>query len=63
MKAVQVRLVRPVAVVFNTGRNSTGHRWGKIRCGLTGKVLHTGQIGYIKKVAKERYHVDLKEVR
>jgi gamma-glutamylcysteine synthetase len=52
---------RPIRCKFNTKRSSRGHRWGEIICARTGVVLHRGQIAYIRKVAKERYNVDLME--
>jgi len=50
----------PVKIVRNTSPNSFNSQWAKIVHAKTGEVLHTGQLGYIKQVAKRKYNVDAK---
>jgi len=52
MFRAQVKINRPIRVVINT--SNKGERWGQIR--FDGKILHTGQVGYIKRIAKQRYN-------
>jgi hypothetical protein len=52
MKNVKVVVARPVRVVINSANKR--NQWGQIRVG--NEILHTGQIGYIKRVAKARYN-------
>lgn len=52
MQKVTVKVARPVRVVINSIRH--GDQWAQIREGS--KVLHTGRIPYIKRVAKTRYN-------
>ncbi len=55
MKSVASNVIaRPIRVVQNTS-NPT-QQWGQIKCGLTNQVLHTGQLGYIRQVARKRYN-------
>jgi len=53
MKNVDVSFARPVRVVLN---GDVSKAWAKIVCKQSGKVLHTGQPKYIKKVAVGRYN-------
>jgi len=55
MLRTAVKIARPVKVVVNTS-DKRSHQWGQIRDAVTGRVLHTGQVGYIKRVAKKRYN-------
>lgn len=57
MKKVETTVSRPVRVILNTA-NKNRHQWAKIVEGK--KVLHTGQPNYIKKVAKDKFNLDLK---
>lgn len=58
MRKVQASLLAtPVKVLRNTRAASPNSQWAKIVNTRTGKVLHTGQIGYIRKVARDRYNV------
>ena len=58
MKSVKVTLSVPVRVKINTSTNSKNDRWGQIIHNVPGgRVLHTGQLGYIKRVAKNKYNV------
>lgn len=52
MQKAIVKIARPVRVVVNTTRE--GNQWGQIREGS--KILHTGQLPYIKRIAKTRYN-------
>ena len=54
MKKVSVKIARPVRVIQNTVKS--GNQWGQIKCVATGETLHTGQLPYIKRVAKTRYN-------
>lgn len=54
MKAQNVKLAQSVRVVFNTN-NPNRHQWGKIMEGK--KVLHTGQVPYIKRVARKKFNL------
>lgn len=57
MKNVKTAVIVPIRVVRNTAAASPNHQWAKIVNAQTNAVLHTGQIGYIRKVAKKRYNV------
>lgn len=57
MKKVQIKTSIPVRVILNT-TNTNRHQWAKIVDNSTGKVLHTGQPTYIRKVAAKRYNVE-----
>ena len=52
MQKVNVKVARPVRVVINSTRQ--GNQWAQIREGS--KILHTGRVPYIKRVAKTRYN-------
>ena len=51
----KVVIARPVNVIQNSA-NKGSHQWGQIRDAVNGEVLHTGQLGYIKRLAKIRYN-------
>ena len=55
MKAQNVKLAQSVRVVFNTN-NSNRHQWAKI-VAPSGKILHTGQVPYIKRVARKKFNL------
>lgn len=56
MKKLVVKVANPVRVVIN----STKGDWAQIRSGLNSRVLHTGRVAYIKRVAKNRYNTLVK---
>ena len=56
MQKVQTKTARTVRVILNT-QNSNRHQWAKIVEGK--KILHTGQPRYIKRVAKQKFNLDL----
>mgnify|MGYP000341962670 FL=1 len=56
MKAVQGNIYKIARVVLNT-TNKDRHQWAKIV--VDGSVRHTGQTTYIKKLAKERYNLNV----
>jgi DUF917 family protein len=56
MRKVAVRQLIPVRILLNTS-NRSSHQWAKIVDARTGKILHTGQLAYIKRLAKLRYLV------
>ena len=60
MLSTKVVIARPVKVVLNTGDRRSVAQWGQIRDAVTGAVLHTGQIPYIRRVAKSRYNTLVK---
>ena len=55
MKAQNVKLAQSVRVVFNTN-NPKRHQWAKI-VAPSGKILHTGQVPYIKRVARKKFNL------
>jgi len=55
MKAQNVKLAQTVRVVFNTN-NPQRHQWAKI-VAPSGKILHTGQVPYIKRVARKKFNL------
>ena len=58
MKNAVTIVARPVKVIQNTTNTSVkSHQWGQIRDAVSGEILHTGQLGYIKQVARKRYNV------
>jgi hypothetical protein len=59
MQKANVKVARPVRVILNTA-NRNGAQWAQIREGS--KILHTGRVPYIKRVAKTRYNT-IVEVR
>lgn len=52
MKSVKVR--PSVRIVVNTS-NVSSNRWARIVDVKSGKVLHTGQVPYIVRLAQKRY--------
>ena len=54
MKAVTSNVYRKVRVVQNTSRDDRP-QWAKIV--IDGRIAHTGQVGYIKRLAKKRYNL------
>ncbi len=59
MKKVSSNLFAlPVRIRRNTSAASTNDQWGQIIESKTGKVLHTGQVKYIKRIARKKYNVD-----
>ena len=56
MKAVQGNIHKIARVVLNT-TNKDRHQWARIV--VDGIVRHVGQTTYIKRVAKERYNLDV----
>ena len=46
-----------IRIQKNTG-NGRSDQWAKIIDAKSGKTLHIGQLGYIKRVARKRYNVD-----
>ena len=48
----------PVRVVRNTNKGSKNDQWARIVDAKTGVILHTGQLSYIKRVARKRYNVN-----
>ena len=56
MKAVGIFYVGPkIRVQQNTTKNAPNY--GVIKDARTGRVLHRGQVGYIRKLAKTKYNV------
>lgn len=53
MKRIATVDVRPVKVVCNGAQKNDA--WAQIRDLATNEVLHTGQLRYIRNVAKKRY--------
>ena len=58
MKLAQVKIATPVRIVRNT-TNPKRHQWAKIVENSTGKTLHTGQVKYIRRVARKKFNLDL----
>ena len=56
MKAVQSNVYRKIRVVQNTEREDRP-QWAKII--IDGQIVHTGQTNYIKRLAKERYNLNV----
>ena len=50
-------LAIPVKILRNTDKGSRNDQWARIVHVQTGKILHTGQINYIKRVAKNKYNL------
>jgi len=64
MLRTAVKIARPVKVVQNTTNTSVkSHQWGQIRDAVTNEVLHTGQLPYIRRVARQRYNASVEFVR
>ena len=58
MQKVQTKTARPVRVILNTD-NPNRHQWAKIVENNTGKTLHTGQVKYIRRVARKKFNLDI----
>lgn len=58
MKIAQVKVSTPVRIVRNT-TNPNRHQWAKIVDNASGKTLHTGQVKYIRRVARKRFNLEL----
>jgi hypothetical protein len=58
MKLAQVKIATPVRVQLNT-TNTKRHQWARIIDNRTGRVLHTGQPKYIRRVARKKFNLDL----
>ena len=56
MKAVQGNIYKVARVVLNSSRKDR-NQWAKIVVDDT--VRHTGQTTYIKRIAKERYNLNV----
>ena len=56
MKAVKSNLYRQARIVLNTGR-ADRPQWAKI-VESNGQVAHTGQINYIRRIAKQKYNLN-----
>ena len=56
MKAVQGNIHKVVRVVLNSPRKDR-HQWAHIV--VDGIIRHVGQTSYIKRVAKERYNLNV----
>ena len=54
MKTVYVQTARPVKIFMNGAVK--GDKWGQIVCVNTGRVLHTGQLQYIRRIAVGKYN-------
>ena len=58
MRNVQIKT--RIKVLRNTRKGSPNDQWARIVDARTRKIIHTGQLKYIAKVAKDRYGVDIK---
>jgi len=58
MKNQVTVVARPVKVIVNSV-NSNLHQWGQIRDAKTNQILHTGRVGYIRRVALKRYNTQV----
>ena len=56
MKAARGKLHKNARVILNSPRKDR-HQWARIVA--DGIVCHTGQTQYIKRVAKERFNLDV----
>jgi hypothetical protein len=56
MQKIKTKTARPVRVIVNT-KNPNRDQWAKIVEG--NKVLHAGQLRYIRRTAKEKFNLDL----
>ena len=55
MKAVKSNLHRVARIIVNTNRRDK-HQWARIV--ENGKTVHTGQLPYIRRIAKEKYNLN-----
>ena len=56
MKAVKSNIYRQARIVVNTGRADRS-QWAKI-VEENGRVAHTGQLNYIRRIAKQKYNLN-----
>jgi hypothetical protein len=56
MKAVKSNLYRAARIVVNTNRRDKS-QWAKI-VEANGRVAHTGQLNYIRRIAKQKYNLN-----
>ena len=56
MKAAKGNVYKLAKVVVNTNRKDR-HQWAKIV--VNGRIVHTGQTSYIKKVARDKYNLNV----
>ena len=56
MKVVKSNIYRQARIVLNTGRTDRS-QWAKI-VEANGRVAHTGQINYIRRIAKQKYNLN-----
>lgn len=56
MKSVQANVFETRIKVLTNGATK-GEKWARIVDAQTGRVLHTGQVSYIRRTAKKRYNV------
>ena len=56
MKAAKGNVYKLAKVVVNTNRKDR-HQWAKIV--VDGRIVHTGQTSYIKKLARDKYNLDV----
>jgi len=56
MKAARGQLYKKARVILNSTRKDR-HQWARIV--VDGIVCHTGQTQYIKRLAKERFNLDV----
>lgn len=52
------RVARQVRVNINT-LNAGRDQWARISDAKTGQILHTGQVKYIRRIARQRYNVEV----
>ena len=55
MKAVRSNLYREARIIVNTNRRDK-QQWAKIV--ENGKTVHTGQLPYIRRIAKQKYNLN-----
>ena len=56
MKTITATPIQPrkIRVEFNNAKTGRD-QWCRIRDAVTGEILHTGQLAYIRNIAKRRY--------
>jgi hypothetical protein len=57
MKAVGTMVIRPRAIVVHQNTTKNAPNFGVIKDAHSGQVLHRGQVGYIRGLAKRKYSV------
>lgn len=55
MKNLTTVTVRRIKVQLNSS-NTQADQWARIKDADTGQILHTGRVGYIRRVAKKKYN-------